>query len=89
MAIGKLMESGQLSLSDDIRKFVPYFPEKQYPVTIRDLTSHTAGIRNYNYRIGEYLSNKNYKTVEESISIFKDDSLLFEPGTKYSADNKP
>lgn len=84
LAIAKLIENGQLSLSDDIREYVPYFPEKKYRITVGQLASHTAGIRDYNYRNREYLSNKTYKTVEESISIFKDDPLLFEPGTKYS-----
>jgi serine beta-lactamase-like protein LACTB, mitochondrial len=30
------------------------------------------------------VSDKRYGSVKESISIFKDDSLLFQPGAKYS-----
>ncbi|MEB2774488.1 serine hydrolase domain-containing protein [Algoriphagus sp. D3-2-R+10] len=84
LAITKLIENGQLSLSDDVRKYVSYFPEKKYPITIGQLVSHTAGVRDYNYRNGEYFSDKNYKSVQESINIFKEDSLLFKPGSKYS-----
>lgn len=84
IAIAKLIDNGQLNLSDDIRKYVPYFPEKKYPITIGHLARHTAGIRDYNYANGEFLSNQNFKSVEESISVFKNDTLLFEPGTKYS-----
>ncbi|MBK8984435.1 MAG: beta-lactamase family protein [Ignavibacteria bacterium] len=84
LALGKLIENGQISLSDIVQNYVHYFPEKKYPVTIEQLASHSAGIRDYNYSTGEYLSSKNYETVQESISIFKDDTLLFEPGTKYS-----
>ncbi len=84
LALGSLLEEKKLMLSDPVRKYVPGFPEKTYPVTIGQLATHTAGIRDYNYRKGEYLSGKHYKTVTESLSIFKDDTLLFRPGTKYS-----
>jgi len=72
LAIGKLIESGQLSLTDNVQNYVSYFPEKRYPVTLGNLTSHTAGIRDYNYRNGEYFSDKPYKSIQESINIFKD-----------------
>ncbi len=84
LAIGKLIEDSVLDLDDTVQKYVPYFPVKKYPVPINDLVSHTAGIRDYNYRNGEYLNRNNYESVEESINIFKNDSLLFEPGSKYS-----
>jgi serine beta-lactamase-like protein LACTB, mitochondrial len=84
LALGKLIEQNAIRLSDNVQKYVPYFPEKKYPVSVQQLVSHTAGIRDYNYRNGEYVSDKNYSTVKEAISIFKDDSLLFQPGTKYS-----
>lgn len=83
LAVGKLIETNQVELSDDIRKYVPYFPVKKHPVSIGQLASHVAGIRDYNYTNGEYLSNKNYESVQESVDVFKADSLLFEPGTEY------
>lgn len=84
MAIGKLLDAKQLNLSDDVRKYVPYFPQKEHKITIAQLASHTSGIRNYDYSQNEYLNVKNYTSIKESISVFKDDSLLFEPGTNYS-----
>ena len=83
LAIGKLLESGQISLSDSVRQYVPYFPQKKYPLTIGDLASHKGGIRDYNHVTGEYLSNESYSSVRQSVGIFKADSLLFEPGTQY------
>ncbi|WP_198440154.1 serine hydrolase [Pareuzebyella sediminis] len=44
------------------------------------MASHTAGIRGY--RGFEYGLNKPY-SIKESIEIFKDDDLLFKPGTAY------
>ncbi len=83
IALGKLIEEGKINLSDTIQKFVPYFPNKKYPITIQELASHTSGVRNYNYKNGEYFSDVYYNTVKESIDVFKDDSLLFQPKTKY------
>lgn len=84
LALGKLIEEDAINLSDPVQKYVADFPEKNYPVTIYQLASHTAGIRDYNYKNREYVSDKYYSSVKESLSIFKDDSLLFQPGTKYS-----
>ncbi|MBL4656061.1 MAG: beta-lactamase family protein [Bacteroidia bacterium] len=84
IALGKLVEEGKMNWHDAIRKFVPYFPKKKYPITIQALASHASGIRNYNYKSGEYFSDKPYSSIEESINIFKEDSLLFQPKTKYS-----
>jgi serine beta-lactamase-like protein LACTB len=84
LAIAKLVNDGKINLADDIRNYVPYFPEKKFTITIGQLASHTAGIRDYDYKNGEYFNSLNYKTVEQSVGIFKDDTLLFKPGKKYS-----
>jgi CubicO group peptidase (beta-lactamase class C family) len=47
MCIALLEEEGKLSFDDDIRKYLPEFPQYQNPVTIRHLLHHTSGIRDY------------------------------------------
>ncbi|HEX2395158.1 MAG TPA: serine hydrolase, partial [Bacteroidales bacterium] len=44
-AILLLEEQGKLSLDDDIRKFIPEFPDYGKVITIRQLLHHTSGIR--------------------------------------------
>ena len=44
-AVGLLLEKERLNLDDEIQKYVPAFPEKQWPVTLRQLMGHVAGIR--------------------------------------------
>ncbi|MDX1315592.1 MAG: serine hydrolase domain-containing protein, partial [Eudoraea sp.] len=44
------------------------------------LASHTAGIRSY--RGKEYALNKPY-SIKDSLEVFQDDPLLFEPGTQF------
>lgn len=80
--VGVLVQEGKLDLDKPVQEYVPYFPEKKYPITVKQVAGHIAGIRSYTG--DEFMSNKKYNSVEEGIGIFKDDSLLFEPGTKYS-----
>ncbi|WP_273567893.1 serine hydrolase domain-containing protein [Maribacter halichondriae] len=79
-ALAFMVEEGKIELDESFYKYVHYFPKKQWDFTIRQLASHTAGIRGY--RGTEYGLNKPY-SFKESIKIFKDDPLLFEPGTDY------
>jgi CubicO group peptidase (beta-lactamase class C family) len=83
LGLCKLVEEGKIRLSDTVTRLVNYFPEKKSPITIAELTAHTAGIRDYNYRKNEFMSDTHFNSVEESIGMFKDDTLLFTPGTKY------
>jgi len=81
-ALGLLYEQGRLDLDAPVQLYVPSFPEKRWPITARQLAGHLAGVRHYLGR--EFLSNRRYTTVLEGLQIFADDSLLFEPGTRYS-----
>lgn len=81
-ALGKLMDQGKIFLDTPVHVYVPSFPVKAFPVTLRQIGGHIGGIRHY--RDNEFLSNKKYDTVTEGLEIFKDDSLLFKPGTAYS-----
>jgi len=75
-------DDGAIDLDAPVQRYVPSFPEKEYPVTTRQLAGHLAGIRHYEG--DEFLSSRHYETVLEGLEIFQDDPLLFEPGTRYS-----
>lgn len=80
LAFGKMVEEGILDWDDSFYKHVPYYPKKKYDFTLRQLASHTAGIRGYQGK--EYAMNKPY-SIKESIEVFKEDPLVFEPGKGY------
>jgi len=80
-ALGRLMDSKSVDLDAPIQRYVSYFPEKEYPISLRQLGGHTAGIRHY--QGGEFMSSKHYPTVKEGLDIFKTSPLLFEPSTSY------
>lgn len=79
-ALALMVQEGIIDLEESFYTYVPYYPKKEWDFTIKQLASHTAGIRGY--RGKEYGLNIPY-TIKGSIAIFKDDDLLFKPGTSY------
>ena len=43
-AVGVLLEKGRLSLDDEIQAYVPEFPKKEWPVTLRQLMAHLVTV---------------------------------------------
>jgi serine beta-lactamase-like protein LACTB len=79
---GLLLENGRLELDDIIQTYVPEFPQKESPVTLRQLMGHLAGVRNDGGDEGPLLSKRCERPVE-ALQAFGDSALLFEPGTQY------
>lgn len=86
VGVMQLAERGKLELEGPIQKYCPAFPVKSWPVSARQLLGHLGGVRDYNNQrfLEEYLSTRHYNSVTDSLSIFKDDPLIHEPGTKYT-----
>jgi CubicO group peptidase (beta-lactamase class C family) len=80
-AVGLLAESGRLNLDDGIQMYVPTFPEKQWPVTLRQLMGHVAGVRT-DAGDEEPIAARCERTVD-GLERFADRALLFEPGTRF------
>ncbi len=81
-ALGILIEEGRLDLDAPVQRYVPSFPAKRYPFTVRQLAGHLAGIRHYG-NDEEFLSMKHYGSVSDALSIFRNDSLQFRPGEQF------
>ncbi|HEX5071444.1 MAG TPA: serine hydrolase domain-containing protein [Vicinamibacterales bacterium] len=82
-AVGWLLDQRQLRLDDEIQAWVPEFPRQQWPVTLRQLMAHTAGVRHYRDE-GEYeQTSKHCERAVEGVASFAQDPLLFEPDTRY------
>ena len=73
MAVGLLYERSKLELDRIIQVYVPSFPRKSMPISLRLLGGHLAGIRHY--RGEEMMSNRPYAVVLESLEIFQDPIL--------------
>ncbi|MFQ5703744.1 MAG: serine hydrolase domain-containing protein [Gemmatimonadales bacterium] len=82
-ALGQLYEQGKLDLDAPVQRYVPSFPQKKKgAVTVRLVAGHLAGLRHY--RADENFSSTRYDSVLEGLDIFKNDTLLTPPGTKFS-----
>lgn len=83
----KLAEDGALDLDAPVQKYCPVFPKKSDPasgkewiVTSRHLLAHRSGIRHY--QGDEENITHHYTSITDGLSIFKDDPLLFQPGSQ-------
>ncbi|MEL6256081.1 MAG: serine hydrolase domain-containing protein [Bacteroidota bacterium] len=88
LAAAKLSEQGKLDLEAPISSYIDVLQDKRWDPTLKQLASHTGGIRHYSQPghpsfVSEQLSKRHYNSVEESLVIFASDSLLYEPGTGF------
>jgi serine beta-lactamase-like protein LACTB, mitochondrial len=82
VAAMQLVERGKLDLDAPVQKYCPAFPQKQWPVTVRQVLGHLGGIRHYLAK--DFPENtRHFTTINDSLTFFKDDPLVHEPGSKY------
>lgn len=84
IAVMQLVEKGLIDIDAPIQTYIPDYPKHiKTQITTRHLLSHTSGIPGYKDG-NESNTTVNYATLYEALDVFKNRSLLFEPGTKYS-----
>lgn len=83
VAVLKLAEEGRLDLDAEVQQYVPSFPKKQWPVTVRQLLGHLGGISHYRDLAAE-LHFREPKSTAEALAVFKDFELVAEPGTRFN-----
>lgn len=84
-----LDEQGKIKLDEDIRTYIPEFPDYGYKISIRNLIHHTSGIRD-NLTLWELIGRSHLEEIpEEEIFelICRQQQLNFEPGTRYMYSN--
>jgi len=85
-AVLELWERGALDLDAPVQKYCPAFPQKDWPITTRELLGHLGGIRHYNPDgkgdIPED-SARHFASIKESLELFASDPLVAKPGTKF------
>jgi len=84
----QLWERGKLDLDAPVQKYCPAFPQKEWPITTRQLLGHLAGIRHYRSDSQDDLEVGNTKHfndgIEAGLKFFANDPLVAKPGTKFS-----
>jgi CubicO group peptidase (beta-lactamase class C family) len=96
MSILLLAEQGKLSLTDDIRKYLPEMPDYGTPITVQNLIHHTSGIKDYLVLPLLNFVNQGLNPYDQLVSFNEDDSLEwianqkeldFPAGDKYAYSN--
>lgn len=82
-AVGLLLERGLVDLDAPVRDYVPGFPEKEWPVTTRQLMGHVAGVRDPPFDEERLYMRDHCESPFEGLALFARDPLLFAPGTRY------
>jgi CubicO group peptidase (beta-lactamase class C family) len=88
-AIALLVEQKRISLSDDIRKYIPELTNFGKAVTIDELVHHTSGIRDF-WTLVELAGMRpdDGYTVDDILAIAtRQRHLNFEPGSEYAYSN--
>ncbi len=86
VAILQLFERGKLDLDAPVQKYCPAFPQKDSPITSRQLLAHLGGIRHYNQDgKGDVPddSARHFSSMQESLQLFAADPLVSKPGAEF------
>ena len=90
-AIALLADQGQLSIDDDVRKYIPELPDFGETVTLRHMMTHTTGYREFLNTIaltGRQLGEGEFIDRDELIEIVqRQPALQNDPGAEWNYNN--
>jgi serine beta-lactamase-like protein LACTB, mitochondrial len=82
----QLWERGKIDLDAPVQKYCPAFPQKEWPITTRELLGHLGGIRHYksdSQDDPEIGNTKHFDALADGIKFFANDPLIAKPGTQF------
>lgn len=80
--LAKMMQDGIIDIEAEVQKYVPHYPLKAYPITLKQLAGNISGMPHYLNT--DKLEDKFYSNTKDALSVFSHHPLLFKPQTKYS-----
>jgi CubicO group peptidase (beta-lactamase class C family) len=82
-----LWQQGKLDLDAPVQKYCPAFPQKDSPITTREVLGHLGGIRHYKPDEQADLETNNTRhfanPIQGGIDFFKTDPLVAKPGSEF------
>ena len=79
---GLLIDRRQLNIDEPIQAYVPEFPNKPWPITLRQVMGHVSGLSGDSGDEGPLFGESCARPVD-ALPFFAGRELLFEPGTQY------
>jgi serine beta-lactamase-like protein LACTB len=85
VAAALLHDRGRLDFDAPVQRYVPAYPQKEWPVTTRQLMGDVAGVhRGRGDNIdGDSMPTQHCANLDEAVGLFANDRLRFEPGTQH------
>jgi CubicO group peptidase (beta-lactamase class C family) len=80
-AVGVLLGKDRVKLDEEIQAYVPQFPKKPWPVTLRQLMGNASGV-GIAGTDDSRLSSERCERAADALPLFADSPLLFQPGTQ-------
>jgi len=88
VAMLQLAWKNKISLSDDIRKYIPEFNTRGKLITIKHLLTHTSGISSSEQAAApDFIYNTGIFSEKEFLDFAMKQDLLFAPGSDWSYNN--
>ena len=82
-AVLVLHERGHVNLDAPVQAYVPDYPLKQWPVTVRQLMGDVAGVHRIHGDTDADQTMRGCRSLEEVVATLASEPLLFQPGTQY------
>ncbi|MGS2718976.1 serine hydrolase domain-containing protein [Paraglaciecola aestuariivivens] len=79
-AMMRFYQQHKVSLTTPVSEYVAAWPQHHAPISLLQLAAHTSGIRHYKNN-AEFILNQTFADTQSSLALFKNDDLLFAPGT--------
>lgn len=80
-ALLQLMELGKLDFKDKLSEVLPSYPQKEHPISIRQLAVGLSGMDNH--VLDDLSDQTHFKSVDEALAVFEQLPLDREPGESY------
>jgi CubicO group peptidase (beta-lactamase class C family) len=80
--LAKMIQDGIINIDAEVQKYLPFYPKKEYPITLKQLAGNVSGMPHY--LASDKLENKFYSNTKDALTVFSHHKLLFKPQTKYS-----
>lgn len=86
-AMATLVQAGKVDLDAPLQTYLPWLPPKPWPLTTRQVMSHTAGFRDYGlcicFPIWEYYNKHHYDSLREAVDRIAASELQYPPGQDF------
>jgi CubicO group peptidase (beta-lactamase class C family) len=82
-AVALLHDRKRIDLDAAVQRYVPSYPEKQWTVTTRHVLGDVGGVHLIRGDGNDQRPRGYCRTVDEALTTFAYEPLIFEPGTRY------